>query len=183
MTSDIQKLVNNIKSFCSTLKVHQVKGKITRCALGLPQDSEGEDESRLEFDLPDNNTNNDSIEKDVIAQKTLRDKSNTESENIAGPNSIQQYNVGNYVLFKIPIRKMEYRYAAIINQIDNKEGEIAVTLMKICDAKGYTFKTNEKDVSDVSFEQIVEKLPNPDLILKGRTRFYLFKLSVPVSEK
>ncbi|KAL3282699.1 hypothetical protein HHI36_005873 [Cryptolaemus montrouzieri] len=152
MTSDIQKQVNNLKSFCGTLKVHQVKGKITRCPLGLPQEaamfimknSEGEDESRLELDLPDNNTNNDSIKKDVIAQNTLRNKSNTESENMARTSSIQQYNVDDYVLVEFPVRKMEYRYAAIINQIDNEEGEITITFMKICDDKGHTFKIDEK---------------------------------------
>ncbi|KAL3287820.1 hypothetical protein HHI36_002279 [Cryptolaemus montrouzieri] len=137
----------------------------------LYTDSEGEDESRLELDLPDNNINNDSIEKDVIAQNTPRDKSNTVSENMAGPSSIQQYNVGVYVLVKFPVRKLEYHYAAIINQIEK--------IMR----KGHTFKIDEKDVSDVSFEQIVEKLPNPDLILKAKRRFYLFKLSVPVFEK
>ncbi|KAL3274025.1 hypothetical protein HHI36_015443, partial [Cryptolaemus montrouzieri] len=39
ITSDIQKQVNNSKSFCDTLKVHEVKGQITRCPLGLPQDA------------------------------------------------------------------------------------------------------------------------------------------------
>ncbi|KAL3283967.1 hypothetical protein HHI36_018138 [Cryptolaemus montrouzieri] len=129
--------------------------------------SKGEDESRPKLDLRDNN-NDDFIEKYVIAQNTPRDKSNTESENMAGPSSIQQYNVGDYVLDKFPVK---YSYAAIINQIDNEEDEITVTFMKICDDKGHTFKIDEIDVSDVSFEQIAEKLPNPDLILKEKRRF------------
>ncbi|KAL3269354.1 hypothetical protein HHI36_008426 [Cryptolaemus montrouzieri] len=129
----------------------------------ISQDSEGEDESRLELDLPGHNTNNKSIEKDVIAQNTTRNKSNTESENMAGPSSIQQYNVGDYVSVEFPVRKMGYRYAAIINQIDNEEGEITATFMRICDDKGHTLRIDQKDVSDVSSEQIVEKLPNPIL--------------------
>ncbi|KAL3286073.1 hypothetical protein HHI36_000586, partial [Cryptolaemus montrouzieri] len=120
-----------------------------------------------------NLTSNDSIEKDDIAKNTPKNKSNNESENMAGQSSIQQYNVGGYILVKFPVRKMEYRYAAIINQIDKEEGEITVTFMKICNNRVHTFKIDEKNVSDVSFEQIVKKLPNPDLILKGKRRFFL----------
>ncbi|KAL3277506.1 hypothetical protein HHI36_012852 [Cryptolaemus montrouzieri] len=133
---------------------------MTRCPLGLPQDAaklimkslscscggewqhfnlvviKYENKAKLNIeDIPAQILKN--IEKDVIAQNTTRYKSNTESENMAGPSSIQQYN--DYVLVKFPVRKMEYRYAAIINQIDNEEGEITVTFIKICDDKCHTF--------------------------------------------
>ncbi|KAL3282346.1 hypothetical protein HHI36_005533 [Cryptolaemus montrouzieri] len=114
-----------------------------------------------------------------ILKNTPGDKSYTESENMAGPSSRQQYNVGDYVLVKFPIRKMEYLYVAIINQIDNEEGEIIVTFMKNCDDNGHIFNIDERDVSDAPFDHMMEKLPNPDVIIKGKRRLYLFKLSVP----
>lgn len=105
-------------------------------------------------------------------------------ENSAGSSTInqQQYCIGDYVLVTFQVRKTEYRYAAVINQVDNDESELTVTFMKICDKKGHKFVMNENDTSDVSFDQILQKLPNPDVSQNGRL-FYYFSVSVPVFEK
>ncbi|KAK4882118.1 hypothetical protein RN001_005437 [Aquatica leii] len=56
--------------------------------------------------------------------------------------------IGDYVLVQFPVGNKEYRYVAIVNQIDNGEGELTVTFIKICDDTGHTFKVDEDDVSD-----------------------------------
>lgn len=219
MSNDIQKDAKSLKSFNGTLKIHQIKGKISRCPLGLPKgaeklimkslscsceeecqhfnlgvinyqvtklhvddvytDSESESETRLAQNSPDSNI--------IIENEISRpcDIINTDFENSAGPSTIsqQQYNSGDYVLVKFNVRNTEYRYAAVITQVDNEEGELTVTFMKICDKKGHKFKMDENDISDVSFDQILQKLPDPDLSLKGRTLFYYFPVSVPVFQK
>ncbi|KAF9410992.1 hypothetical protein HW555_010124 [Spodoptera exigua] len=104
---------------------------------------------------------------------------------LAGPSSINQqnYTIGDYVLVKFLVRNTEYCYAAVINKIDMEEGELTVTFLKICDDKGHTFRVDENDVSDVSFDQVLKKLPNPDIALKGKRIFYYFNIPVPVFEK
>ncbi|KAM3959672.1 LOW QUALITY PROTEIN: uncharacterized protein ACR2FA_006319 [Aphomia sociella] len=187
MTIDIQKDAKNLKSFKGILKIHQIKGKISRCPLGLPHgagklimkslsfqcqhfnlgvlnyqvtklhvedvytDSESEDETRPAYNSPDSNI----ITETEISQPCVN--FNTDIENAAGPSTIsqQQYISGDYVLVKFKVRNTEYRYAAVINQVDNEEGELTVTFMKICDNK---FRMDENDISDVSFNQILEKL-------------------------
>ncbi|KAK4886514.1 hypothetical protein RN001_002785 [Aquatica leii] len=143
-------------------------------------DSECEGESRLNQNL----LISESIIEEDISQVVTCDKlNNTEYKNIVGPNSVHPYKIGNHVLVQFPVGNKEYRYVAIVNQIDKEEGELTVTFMKICDNTGHTFKVDEDDVSDVSFEQILEKLPNPNLVLKGKRIFNFFKSSVPVFEK
>lgn len=218
MTNDIQKEVKNLKSFNGTLKIHQIKGNILRCSLGLPKgaeklimkslscfckeecqhfnlgvmnyqvtklhvedvygDSESENGTMLAHHLPPDSY---SITKTEIS----RPCGNFNAETSAGPNTInqQQYNSGDYVLVKFNVRQMEYRYAAVINQVDNEECELTVTFMKICDNMGRKFVMDEYDISDVSFDQILQKLPNPDLSQKGRRLFYYFPISVQVFEK
>lgn len=40
MSNDIQKDAKSLKSFNGTLKIHQIKGKISRCPLGSPKGAE-----------------------------------------------------------------------------------------------------------------------------------------------
>ncbi|KAL3271206.1 hypothetical protein HHI36_021702 [Cryptolaemus montrouzieri] len=109
----------------------------------------------------------------------------TDDAALAGPSSINQqnYTIGDYVLAKFLVRNTEYCYAAVTNKIDTEESELTVTFLKICDDKGHTFRVDKNDVSDVSFDQVLQKLPNPDIALKGERRFYYFNISVPVFEK
>ncbi|KAK4887494.1 hypothetical protein RN001_003765, partial [Aquatica leii] len=108
-------------------------------------DSECEGESRLNQNL----LISESIIEEDISQAVTCDKfNNTEYENIAGPNSVHPYKIGDHVLVQFPVGNKEYRYVAIVNQIDNEEGELTVTFMKICDDTGHTFKVDEDDVSD-----------------------------------
>ncbi|GBP83096.1 hypothetical protein EVAR_84860_1 [Eumeta japonica] len=78
---------------------------------------------------------------------------------------------------------MEYRYVSIIDKIDEEDGEIRVTFLKLCDNKGQLFRYDADDVSDITMDQVVQKLSNPNIVLKGNRIFYKFDLPVDVFEK
>ncbi|KAF9798760.1 hypothetical protein SFRURICE_021557, partial [Spodoptera frugiperda] len=82
---------------------------------------------------------------------------------VAGPSGIRNscYNTGDYVLVKYAAKNVEYRYAAVINNIDNDENDLRVTFLKICDQKVQIF------------DQLFKKLDNPNLILKEREYFII----------
>lgn len=106
-------------------------------------------------------------------------------DDIAGTSGTRNsyYNAGDYVLVKFPIKNAEYRYAAVTNEIDDDENDLRVTFLKICDHKVQTFRIDDKDISDVSFDQVIQKLDNPDLIVKGKRIFYRFSTQVDVFER
>ncbi|KAK0158077.1 hypothetical protein PV327_011156 [Microctonus hyperodae] len=106
-------------------------------------------------------------------------------ENIAGTSGIQNscYNTGDYVLVKYPAKNVEYRYAAVINEIDDDESDLRVTFLKICNQKVQIFRIDDNDIADVSFDQVVQKLDNPDLVLQGKRIFYQFSTPVEVFER
>lgn len=81
------------------------------------------------------------------------------------------YSSGDYVLIRCVTKKKEYHYAAICSSVDDEDGELRVTFLKICNQNGPLFKLDERDVSDVPVDQIVKKLPAPNLITKGEYSF------------
>ncbi|CAK1584774.1 unnamed protein product [Parnassius mnemosyne] len=109
----------------------------------------------------------------------------TFDDEIAGTSGTQNscYNTGDYVLVKLSAKNVEYRYAAVVNEIDEDENDLQVTFLKICDKKMQTFKINDRDISDVSFDQVIQKLDNPNFILKGKRIFYKFSTQVDVFER
>ena len=81
------------------------------------------------------------------------------------------------------MREKEYRYAAICSKYDDEDGELTVTFLKVCNENGTEFKINDNDIADVPYEDVIEKLPVPNLIVKRNTVFYKFKEPVDVYEK
>lgn len=203
LADDLQNETVNLKSFNGTLKIHQVKAEILRSPLESAPSAAKlimkslsctcEDEcqhfnlgvlqykNKTKLNVDDIYTDSES-EKMNNSQDSTRE---TDDAALAGPSSINQqnYTIGDYVLVKFLVRNTEYCYAAVINKIDTEEGELTVTFLKICDDKGHTFRVDENDVSDVSFDQVLKKLPNPDIALKGKRIFYYFNIPVPVFEK
>uniref|UniRef100_A0A2A4JBN8 Uncharacterized protein n=1 Tax=Heliothis virescens TaxID=7102 RepID=A0A2A4JBN8_HELVI len=108
---------------------------------------------------------------------------NLSTPTVSGSQQESLYSNGDYVLIKYMIRNKEYRYAAICSSDINDDGEMRVTFLKVCDQNGTLFKLDEKDVADVPFEQIIHKLPVPDLVTKGKRVFYQFKEDIDVFEK
>ncbi|GBP28859.1 hypothetical protein EVAR_24535_1 [Eumeta japonica] len=96
---------------------------------------------------------------------------------------ITRYGSGDYVLVKLIMGRKEYRYAAICSKYDDDEGELTVTFLKVCNEDGTEFKINDNDIADVPYEDVIEKLPIPNLIVKRGTVFYKFKTPVSVYEK
>lgn len=86
-------------------------------------------------------------------------------QDVAGTSSVKtiRFNIGGYFLVKLPVRKVEYRYIAVINQIHSEQDELTVTYMESFVDKGLKLRLDENDASGISFNQIVEKIPNSDL--------------------
>lgn len=102
---------------------------------------------------------------------------------IALEKSKTSYGSGDYVLVKLIMKGKEYRYAAICSKYDDEDGELTVAFLKLCNEDGTEFKINDNDIADVAYEDVVEKLPVPNLIVRTKTVFYKFKKPVNVYEK
>lgn len=84
--------------------------------------------------------------------------SNLSTPGVSGyPQQQSRYSNGNYVLVKYFIRKQGYHYAAIYSSVEDEDGELRLTLIKICNENGTLFKFDERNVSDVLVEQIIKK--------------------------
>ena len=94
-----------------------------------------------------------------------------------------RYSSGDYVLVKYIARKTEYHYAGICSSVHDEDGELRVTFLKICNKNGTLFRLDENDVSDVPVDQVIKKLPVPNLVTKGNRVFYQFKKKIDVFEK
>lgn len=105
----------------------------------------------------------------------------SESDNEA---VVQPFKTEDYIVVKlIGETNMQYRYVSIIDKIDEEDGEIRVTFLKLCDNKGQLFRYDADDVSDITMDQVVQKLFYPNIVLKGNRIFYKFGLPVDVFEK
>ncbi|KAG5884177.1 hypothetical protein JTB14_034716 [Gonioctena quinquepunctata] len=102
---------------------------------------------------------------------------------VSGYSQRSLYSSGDYVLVKYITRNTEYSYAAIFSSVDDEEGELRVTFLKICEQNGTLFQLNEKYVADIPMEQVVKKLPVPNIITKGNRVFYQFREQIDVFEK
>lgn len=92
--------------------------------------------------------------------------------------------VGDYVLVKLCAKKTEYRYVAVVSgDIDEEEGEIKVTFLKLLTSNRNIFKIIDDDISYISLNQILMLLPVPTIILKADRCFYKFLEPVDVFEQ
>lgn len=226
MSADIKNNETNLKSFSGTLKVHQVKGRVSKSPLGLSQGTTDLEMKSLSCNCSDKcqhfnlgvihykiktkltvdgiYTESESENEPICSlthsnpistwvgtnnMKTNPRDDSIEFQDVAGPSSTkshyscEQYKVGDHVLVKFPAKNIEYRYVGIVNQVDDEDAELTVMFMKIRDDKGQMFSIDENDVSGVAYENIIEKLPNPQIVLKGKRIFYTFPISIPVFEK
>lgn len=207
MIEKIEKEASKQRSFKGTLNVHQITGNFFTSSPGLPSNC-----VTLTMRSLSCFCNSETCEHFKIGNITYEKPrwrvedifTESESENdldsaeftpdmltkaldaeVAGTSGEHQpcYNTGDYVLVRFSVKNMDYRYAAVINEIDEEENDLRVTFLKICDGKVQTFKIDENDISDVSFDQVIQKLDSPDLILKGKRVFYKFPALVDVFEQ
>lgn len=94
---------------------------------------------------------------------------------------------GNFILVKFHSTgktRNTYRYACIVQGKDDDDGEVFVQGLKLLNAKSNEFIVNDKDLSSVKYEDIVQNLDEPTIVLKnGRQIVYKFKKSIDVFEK
>ena len=205
MNTFINDNASKMEAFKGTLSVHQVVGsayipnRLTMKTLSCFCDPDGCDHFKLgsihyQTESSDERTRlqtstvfTDSEDDNVPLSTYTRNCSKLHSSPTAGVSGYaleqSRYNSGDYVLVKYVTKKTEYHYAAICSSVDEEEGELRVTFLKICDQNSTLFKLDERDVSDVPMNQIIKKLPVPNLISKGNRVFYQFKEKIDVFEK
>lgn len=200
---------SKILPFIGTLKVHQVYGnskvpnKIVLKSLSCLCSKDG----RCYHKLGELNYSNLKNKKTVLLVDKVYSESDseyTDSENeaLVIPVSTAQkqtagfeeaecsgvgpprYMPGDYLLVKLCSRKKTYKYVAIcLCEVDEEEGEIKVTFLKVCSKDGTIFKVNDNDVSYIRLEDIITLLPIPTIMLKGDRCFYTFSKPVDVLEQ
>ncbi|GBP23582.1 hypothetical protein EVAR_80198_1 [Eumeta japonica] len=179
-------VITEMKTFVGTLKVHQVTGKFFN-PMGIKSNSTEIVMKTLSCFCDNDYCVHFNIGKIIYEDKpklNVEDVyTDSESDNEAGPSSavVQPFKTGDYIVVKLLGKtNMEYRYVSIIDKIDEEDGEIRVTF---CDNKGQLFRYDADDVSDITMDQVVQKLSNPNIVLKGNRIFYKFDLPVDVFEK
>ncbi|CAG5051670.1 unnamed protein product [Parnassius apollo] len=90
---------------------------------------------------------------------------------------------GDYLLVKVYGAKgKSYSYCCVAQSDIEDDGEIKVTFLKAV-KRGKLFILNQKDISYVAYEDIIRKLPNPDVEYKRGEVYYKFPCNVEVFEK
>ncbi|KAI8422982.1 hypothetical protein MSG28_014072 [Choristoneura fumiferana] len=178
---------NKQKPFKGTLLVHQVRGnifipnKLDMKALSCFCDDDGCDHFKLgtlNYQKDTNRLQVSAVFTDSEDDMPLASVSR-EWHEIAKTT----YDSGDYVLVKFVVRKKEYRYAAICSKYDDEDGELTVAFLQVCNQNGTEFKLNDRDIADVAYEDVIEKLPVPKLVIRKNTTFYKFNKSIDVYEK
>lgn len=191
---DLQKRIiednrSHIKPFAGTLKVHQVRGNYLSNTLHMKSLSCFCSNFCPHFRLADiKYTQNNPTKLDVSAVYTDSEEDVGASTSLINAednkNTPMTVKNGDFVLVEYKINGKNYRYAGVCtSDFDNEEGEIQVTFLKISNECGTLFKIDEQDVSDVKWEEILNVLPVPNIIMKGNRVFYKFPKAVDVFEK
>lgn len=76
-----------------------------------------------------------------------------------------------------------YRYACVIEEVNEEEGECKVVSMKCMDNSHTNFVIVDTDVCFVSFEEVLGITQDPAICMKGERLFYKFPKALDVFEK
>lgn len=89
-----------------------------------------------------------------------------------------------YVLVKVISNKdKSYCYLGVAQSGVDEEGEVKIMFFKSVDDSGKLFKAMEKDISYEPYENILEIVPKPKIIKKGRREFFKFSVPLNIFEK
>lgn len=127
-----------------------------------------------------------SIYKSVYGSSDDSDNENNSAEPL--PSVSGQSNnlpkIGDYLLVKVHSAKgkLYHTYACIAQSDIEDDGEIKVTFLK-CVKGGKLFVLDEKDVSYVAYDDIIQKLPNPEVQRKRGVDYFKFSTDINVFEK
>lgn len=86
------------------------------------------------------------------------------------------------MLVKLQDTKTEYRYVAMCTGVE-EDDELEVIFCKICDETRKKFRINDDDISFITWDQVLKKLPSPNFKMRGQRIFYAFNESIDVFER
>lgn len=95
---------------------------------------------------------------------------------------------GDYLLVNVNVdvskaKVNTYKYVCkAISDVED-DGEIKVMFMRVVDKCAKRFRLDEKDVSYVDCQDVIERLSNPEIVKRGHRIYYDFKTSINVFEK
>lgn len=75
-----------------------------------------------------------------------------------------------------------YRYAAVC-QGNVDDGEIEVMSLKTRSTENVLFKQDDNDICFIRFDQILEILPEPTIVMQGNRVLYKFPKKINVQER
>lgn len=108
-------------------------------------------------------------------EKDLIDKENVHPSKIF---------LGVYVIVKVRSDKdKSFSYLGVTQSDVDEEGEIKIMFFKSVDDSGKRFKVNETDISYEPYENILEIVPKPKIVKKGKRLFYEFNVPLNIYEK
>ncbi|CAH2095385.1 unnamed protein product [Euphydryas editha] len=91
---------------------------------------------------------------------------------------------GVHVLVKVAsVKDKYYTYLGVAKSEVDEEGEIKIMFYKTVDGTGKRFKAVETDISYEPYENILEIVPNPKMIVKGKRVYFDFDQPLNVFEK
>lgn len=93
-------------------------------------------------------------------------------------NSNSKIGCGDFLLVKLytdASRKKSYIYACKTLSDIEEDGEVKVMFLRVVDEKAKRFRLDDKDISYVDFEDIIQKLPVPNVIKQGHRSYYQFE--------
>lgn len=64
-----------------------------------------------------------------------------------------------------------------------EDDEPQVIFCKICDETEKKFRINDEDISFITWDQVLKKLPSPNLKIRGQRIFYTFNESIDVFKR
>lgn len=91
---------------------------------------------------------------------------------------------GVHVLVKVSsVKNKHYTYLGVAKSEVDDEGDVKIMFYKTLDNTGKRFKAIETNISYEPYENIVEIVPNPKTVVKGKRVFFNFDKPLNVFEK
>lgn len=91
---------------------------------------------------------------------------------------------GVHVLVKVSsVKDKHYTYLGVAKSEVDEEGDVKIMFYKTMDNTGKRFKAVETDISYEPYENIVEIVPKPKIVVKGKRVYFNFDKPLNVFEK
>lgn len=94
--------------------------------------------------------------------------------------------VGEFLLVNVyadSAKKKTYTYVCKTLTDVEEDGEIKVMFLRVVDKNATRFRLDENDICYVDCEDVIQRLPNPEVVKRGHRVYYQFRNSVNIFEK